>query len=362
MVEGVEDRVEVAQRPRKVERLVERLDRYLGVGFQQRSEIASVRPMPVMALRCTIRYASSRVFPARTSARRTGWLNTSPWLDRRLRNICSGKTSSPAKQSRETAHHVVRELGRIGQHDTLDRRVRDVALVPQGDVLEPGLQIRPAAPATSPEIVSAEIGLRLCGIADEPFWPGLNPSRTSLTSVRCRCRSSTATASHVVPDRRAGPEELGVAVARDHLRRRHRGQAERAADVTPRPRAGRSSRCRPRHSASSPTPASSAAVEPGAIAVDLQRPQRDLGTERRRLGVDAVGPADHHRVAVGAGEVDERAQQLRRRRDQLGRPRRASPSTAPCRRRRSTSARSGSTMPAGPPIASCTTSTKAATS
>ena len=30
-----------------------------------------------------------------------------------------------------------------------------------------------------PLIVSAEIGLRLCGIADEPFWPGLKPSCTS---------------------------------------------------------------------------------------------------------------------------------------------------------------------------------------
>ena len=30
-----------------------------------------------------------------------------------------------------------------------------------------------------PLIVSAEIGLRLWGIADEPFWPGLNPSCTS---------------------------------------------------------------------------------------------------------------------------------------------------------------------------------------
>ncbi len=51
----------------------------------------------------------------------------------------------------------------------------------------------------SPEIVSAEIGLRLWGIAEEPFWPGLNPSWTSRTSVRCRCRSSTAISSHVAP-------------------------------------------------------------------------------------------------------------------------------------------------------------------
>ena len=50
-----------------------------------------------------------------------------------------------------------------------------------------------------PVSVSAEIGLRLCGIAELPFCPALKPSRTSLTSVRCRCRSSTAIASMVVP-------------------------------------------------------------------------------------------------------------------------------------------------------------------
>ena len=38
--------------------------------------------------------------------------------------------------------------------------------------------------------------------------------------------------------------------------------------------------------------------QPGAIAVDLQRPQRDLGAERGRLGVDAVRAADHHGVAM----------------------------------------------------------------
>ena len=36
-------------------------------------------------------------------------------------------------------------------------------------------------------------------MADEPFWPGLNPSCASRTSVRCRCRSSTAISAHVAP-------------------------------------------------------------------------------------------------------------------------------------------------------------------
>ena len=38
-----------------------------------------------------------------------------------------------------------------------------------------------------------------------------------------------------------------------------------------------------------------------AVAANLQRPERQLHAERRRLGVDAVGAADHRRVAELAG-------------------------------------------------------------
>src|SRR5881398_2357558 len=39
---------------------------------------------------------------------------------------------------------------------------------------------------------SPVIGLRLCGIAELPFWPSLKNSSTSSTSVRCRWRNSVA--------------------------------------------------------------------------------------------------------------------------------------------------------------------------
>ena len=44
----------------------------------------------------------------------------------------------------------------------------------------------------SPQMRSATTGLRLCGIADEPFWPLPNGSCTSATSVRARWRISVA--------------------------------------------------------------------------------------------------------------------------------------------------------------------------
>ena len=46
-----------------------------------------------------------------------------------------------------------------------------------------------------PQIRSERTGFRLCGIADEPFWPLPNGSASSATSVRWPCRTSSATAS-----------------------------------------------------------------------------------------------------------------------------------------------------------------------
>ncbi len=41
--------------------------------------------------------------------------------------------------------------------------------------------------------------------------------------------------------------------------------------------------------------------EPDAAALDLERPAGELEPERRRLGVDRMGPAHHHRVGLGPG-------------------------------------------------------------
>ena len=42
-----------------------------------------------------------------------------------------------------------------------------------------------------PQMRSHTIGFRLCGIADDPFWPAANGSNASRTSVRCRWRISS---------------------------------------------------------------------------------------------------------------------------------------------------------------------------
>ena len=48
-------------------------------------------------------------------------------------------------------------------------------------------------------IRSVRIGLRLWGIAEEPFWPARNGSSTSRTSVFCRLRTSVAKRSSPAP-------------------------------------------------------------------------------------------------------------------------------------------------------------------
>jgi len=46
---------------------------------------------------------------------------------------------------------------------------------------------------------SLRIGLRLWGMAEDPFWPLPNASSASRTSVRCRCRTSVANFSMLEP-------------------------------------------------------------------------------------------------------------------------------------------------------------------
>jgi hypothetical protein len=113
-------------------------------------------------------------------------------------------------------------------------------------------------------------------------------------------------------DRGAGVQVLGVTVARDHLRGWHRTQAQRRADMAldrwrdVRVGADGAAELHHRHRLAR----GRQAVH---VTIDLQRPQRQLGAERRRLGVDPVGAADHHGVAVPAGQFDQRCPQGDRR-------------------------------------------------
>ena len=260
-----------------------------------------------IALRCTIRYASSRLVPALDQREQHRLAEHEPERRVEVAQHALGIHAHALDEPRELHEHVVREHQRVGEDDALDRRVRDVALVPQRDVLERRPAGCRAARARARRAARDLTGLRLCGIALEPFCsPSRNGSSTSRTSVRCRWRISSANDSIARADRRARVQHLGVPVAREHLRRRAPASSPRCSH-TYCSTAGSTFEYVPTAPDSLPTAiASRARAQPLAVAAHLQRPQRELHAERRRLGVDAVRAADHRRVAELAGPVRDR--------------------------------------------------------
>ena len=115
--------------------------------------------------------------------------------------------------------------------------------------------------------------------------------------------------------RGAGVGELGVAVPGQHLGGRHRSQTQPLADVAL--HGGVDVGVRPDRPGQLPD-ADGVAGPPEAVTVapHLEGPQRQLGPHRGRLGVDAVGAADHGDVAQPPGPVRDRLFELRRRVDE----------------------------------------------
>src|SRR6184192_4034342 len=166
-----------------------------------------------------------------------------------------------------------------------------------------------------PQIRSASSGLRLCGMALEPFWPSPKGSRASSTSVRWSPRTSRAIFSSEAAAT-ASIAQNSASVALDDLRGDRCGvQAELAAhrgfevglDVGEVPHGTREladgdRRARP--------------AQPLEVAPGFGVPDRDLETEAGGLGVDAVRPADRERVLVANREVAEHLAQPLLTRDQ----------------------------------------------
>ena len=188
---------------------------------------------------------------------------------------------------------------------------------------------------------SVSTGLRLCGMADEPFWPG--------AEILFRLKHFGALQ---MPDFRRQPldrggdhaerrEEHGVAVARNDLRRhRLRLQAELRRDMLfhigvdvgegadgAGDGAGRDVLARPH--------------QPLAGAGELGIGQRQLDAEGRRLGVDAVAAADGDRVLVLEGAASSAPPAARRCRRAAGRSRAKAGRQSRCRARRTRSCPDG---------------------
>ena len=140
--------------------------------------------------------------------------------------------------------------------------------------------------------------MRLWGIAEQPFWPGRNGSMTSPISVCWRLRISVAKRSRLPPR---------IAIAARNAAWRSRWTIWVLTGSTRRPSsASTSASISGARWLYVPDRAADLAGrdlvdglgEPVAAAVDLERPARELEPERRRLGVDRVGAAHHHRAGL----------------------------------------------------------------
>ena len=208
---------------------------------------------------------------------------------------------APSDEPREPVEHVVDREKRVGQHDALGRRVRDVALVPERDVLEPDRRV-PADEAREPADALGDDRDCACAASPtSPSGPAANGSSTSRTSVRARCRISSAKRSS--DDARSASAERSSA-----WRSRWRicvelGAGSRPSRLARDPLDLRSRRAYvPTAPESFPTriPASARSSRL-AVALELERPAEQLEPERRRLGVHPVRTADRDRVAMLLG-------------------------------------------------------------
>ena len=157
---------------------------------------------------------------------------------------------------------------------------------------------------------SLSTGLRLCGIAEEPFWPSEKNSSASSTSLRCRWRISVAS--------RSMDEAITASVAKN-MACRSRGITcvETGSTASPIFSATYSS-TRGSILAKVPTAPEMAQVddlalrldEPDLAALELGIGLRQLEPEGGRLGVDAVRAADGRRVFVLDRPTLEGRQQL----------------------------------------------------
>ena len=214
----------------------------------------------------------------------------------------------PVDQAGHPDQHVVEQDRRVGQDDPLGRAVADVPLVPQRLVLERGQGVAAEQPG-------------------QPRDP-LGQDRVALVGHRARALLAGPERLLELADLRV----LEVAdLGREPLQRaagdRDRGQQRRmpvalddlgADRVDPQPQRAEDLGLElgVEVAVGPDRPGDLAGGDLGdrlgqasAVAVQLERPAGQLEPERRRLGVDRVGPAHHHRRGLGSGAGDERRDQ-----------------------------------------------------
>ena len=221
--------------------------------------------------------------------------------------IRSERTTQPLDQPGHLHEHVVEHDRRVGQDHPLGARVADVALVPERLVLERGVGVA----------------------AQEPRQPGDPLGQDRVALVRHRARALLAGRERLLELADLGVLEVAD-LGREALERAaedgDRGEQRRvpvalddlgADRVDVEAQGGEDLRLDlGAEVAVGPDRAGDLAGrdlvdgrrEARPPALELEGPAGELEPERRRLGVDRVGPAHHHRLGLGPGAGDDRAQ------------------------------------------------------
>ena len=313
-------------RPRSSARTRGRRSRRRSAAARSRSNARSISAGEQHARRRR-RSASSSALKSRCSCERRAWRCAAPTRRpaRARRRVCASSSSTGPENTtprervevlahalrvhdharddpREAAQHVIERDEAVGQDDALDRRVRDVALVPERDVLERRRGVGREAAARGRRSARSRSGCACAASPTSPSGPCANGSSTSPISVFCRPRISSANFSSdaaVIASAASSSACRSRWMTCDDDRRRL--EAEPRGRRPPRSTGAGARTCRPRPRACRRAPSRARAAHALEVAADLRVPERQLQAERHRLGVDAVRAADHRRAPVLLG-------------------------------------------------------------
>ena len=243
-----------------------------------------------------------------------------------------GIDGEPLDEPAGAVEHVVERDRGVGQHHPLGRRVRDVALVPQRDVLETDVGVRAQHPG-EPADALAHDRVALVRHRRAALLPGrerlerlAHLGALQVPDLEREPLERRARAGHRREQRRVpvAGHDLGGDVLAVETERGERGRLHARIGV----------RVRPDGARELPDPhAVEGRLQADTLAAHLGHPPEQLQAEGGRLGVDAVGAADDGRVpellgADGRGRLDGIA--LPR---AAARRRRGAAARGPCRRR-----------------------------
>src|SRR5215217_1290562 len=220
-----------------------------------------------------------------------------------------GVDDHAAHDAQREVLHVVEEDRRVRQDHALGTGVRDVALVPQRDVLHAGLGVAAQHPREAADALRGD-RVALVGHGARALLAG---AEGLLDLAHLRALEVTDLLREALEPgagQRDRLQQLGVAVARDDLGRDGLGR-EAEAPEHPRLEIGaerrvRADRARDRSGGG----LGEGPLEALGVAVGLEREPGQLEPEARRLGVHAVGAADADEVGELARPLGERGGQL----------------------------------------------------